>query len=185
MFVFDLDACCWSPEMYELWVGGAPFEQLSTKPNNQLRDCRGTTVRMLGDVAACWADLHARIGDGQPLRVGVASRSDEPSWARECLRKFIVTEPGLSMMDVVTEDLCEIYKGSKQRHLETLRRKTGIAYERMAFFDDDQYNIGEVAKLGVHCFYTPRGVTRDIYERACSALGVDRRCADDSGTSID
>ena len=30
MFVFDLDACCWSPEMYELWGGGAPFTQVSS-----------------------------------------------------------------------------------------------------------------------------------------------------------
>ena len=172
MFVFDLDACCWAPEMYELWGGGAPFTQLSDKPNNQLRDSRGTTVRMLGDVAACWADLNARMADGQPIRVGVASRSDEPSWARECLRKFYVA-PGVSMMDVVTEKRCEIYKGSKQKHLDALQRKTGIPYERMVFFDDDQYNIREVAQLGVHCFYTPRGVTRDIYERACSALGVE------------
>eukprot|EP00658_Telonema_sp_P-2_P070902 TRINITY_DN6026_c0_g2_i2.p2 TRINITY_DN6026_c0_g2~~TRINITY_DN6026_c0_g2_i2.p2 ORF type:complete len:184 (-),score=40.00 TRINITY_DN6026_c0_g2_i2:451-1002(-) len=24
--VFDLDACCWDPEMYQLWGGGAPFK---------------------------------------------------------------------------------------------------------------------------------------------------------------
>lgn len=36
--------------------------------------------------------------------VGVASRSDEPSWARECLRKFVIAD-GVSMMDVVTEVL--------------------------------------------------------------------------------
>ena len=26
VFVFDLDGCCWDPEMYELWGGGAPFK---------------------------------------------------------------------------------------------------------------------------------------------------------------
>ena len=25
VFVFDLDGCCWDPEMYELY-GGAPFK---------------------------------------------------------------------------------------------------------------------------------------------------------------
>ena len=26
-FVFDLDGCCWDPEMYELWGGGSPFKE--------------------------------------------------------------------------------------------------------------------------------------------------------------
>ena len=25
--VFDLDGCCWDPEMYELWGGGSPFKE--------------------------------------------------------------------------------------------------------------------------------------------------------------
>ena len=25
--VFDLDGCCWDPEMYELWGGGSPFQE--------------------------------------------------------------------------------------------------------------------------------------------------------------
>ena len=114
MVVFDLDACCWYPEMYQLWGGGAPFEQLSTAPNNRLHDRRKTPCRMLGDVASCFAELHRRMGAGEPLLVGVASRSDEPSWARECLRKFVVAD-GVSMMDVVTEGRCEIYKASSPK----------------------------------------------------------------------
>ena len=27
VFVFDLDGCCWDPEMYEIWGGGAPFSE--------------------------------------------------------------------------------------------------------------------------------------------------------------
>ena len=83
---------------------------------------------------------------GQPLCVGVASRSDEPSWARECLRKFFVCA-GVSMMDVVTEERCEIYKGSKRDHFAALSRKTGIAYDKMCFFDDDMSNIRDVGEF--------------------------------------
>ena len=37
--------CCWEPEMYELWGGGAPFTQEGTAPNNTLRDARDTKAR--------------------------------------------------------------------------------------------------------------------------------------------
>ena len=151
--------------------GGGPFKQNETTPNNKLTDRGGTTVRLLGDVAASWADLHTRMQAGQPLLVGVASRSDEPNWARECLRKFIV-KPGVAMMDVVTEERCEIYKGSKRGHFATLQKKTGLAYNKMCFFDDDEMNIRDVGTLGVHCFYTPDGVTQALYQQGLKAVGV-------------
>jgi magnesium-dependent phosphatase 1 len=164
----DLDACCWYPEMYQLWGGGAPFKPNGNQPNNKLTDSRGTSVRLLGDVATCWAECQMRMLRGDALLVGVASRSDEPSWARECLRKFIVAD-GVSMMDVVTEELCEIYKGSKRDHFHTLQRKTGIPFERMCFFDDDMMNIRDVGGLGVHCIYTPDGVTRKLFDQGVAA----------------
>ena len=155
--------------MYMLFGGGgAPFKQNATTPNNTLTDASGTKCRMLGDVAAVWAELHARKSAGEPLVVGVASRSDEPSWARECLRSFIVA-PGVSMMDVVTPELCEIYKGSKRDHFKSLQKKTGIPYERMCFFDDDPHNIRDVKAIGVHCFLTPDGVTKAIYAKGLQA----------------
>mmetsp|Transcript_28838 Transcript_28838/g.47767 ORF Transcript_28838/g.47767 Transcript_28838/m.47767 type:complete len:187 (-) Transcript_28838:181-741(-) len=175
LVVFDLDACCWSPEMYELWGGGAPFKQLSCQQNNQLEDNRGTVVRMLGDVASSLADLHGRIHRGEPILAAVASRSDEPAWARECLRKFMVAE-GVCMMDVITEDRCEIYKGSKRTHFNALQKKTLIPFTRMAFFDDDPSNIRDVAGLGVHCFLTPHGVTTELYKAALAQLATGEDC---------
>ena len=168
MVVWDLDACCWYPEMYQLWGGGSPFRQDSTTPNNTLTDKASQTCRLLQDVAESWADCHRRMQAGEPLLVGVASRSDEPSWARECLRKFVVAD-GVTMMDVVTEERCEIYKGSKRDHFQALQRKTGIPFERMCFFDDDMSNIRDVSGLGVHCFHTPDGVTRELYSKGLKA----------------
>ena len=170
--VYDLDACCWYPEMYMLWGGGAPFKQNDTTANNTLTDRGGTRVHLLSDVAASWAECHRRMQAGQPLLVGVASRSDEPSWARECLRKFFVT-PGVTMMDVVTEARCEIYKGSKRDHFAALQKKTQIPYNRMCFFDDDPSNIRDVQGLGVHCILTPDGVTRALFEQGMKAIGAD------------
>lgn len=172
MAVFDLDACCWFPEMYMLFGGGGgPFKQDSTNPNNTLTDRGQNQVKLLADVAASWADLHRRTQAGQPIIVGVASRSDEPSWARECLRKFVVST-GVSMMDIVTEERCEIYKGSKRNHFAALQKKTGLPYNRMCFFDDDPDNIRDVKTLGVHCFLTPDGVTRAIFEQGLKAIGA-------------
>ena len=171
MVVFDLDACCWNPEMFELWGGGAPFKQNSSAPNNTLTDARGTTVRMLADVATSFAELHRRKQAGEKIVVGIASRSDEPNWARECLRKFIVA-PGVSMMDVVNDGCCEIHKGSKIHHLKELQKSAGepvIPFERMCFFDDDPYNIRDVTTLGVHCFLTPQGVTKAIFDSGLAA----------------
>jgi magnesium-dependent phosphatase 1 len=152
-----------------LWGGGAPFRQDSADANNTLTDSAGVTCRMIGDVADAWSDLHRRMRSGQALLVGVASRSDEPSWARECLRKFVVDGSGTCMMDVVTEERCEIYKGSKRDHFRALQRKTGVSFERMCFFDDDMANIRDVRALGVHCFHTPDGVTRELYHKGLQA----------------
>lgn len=169
LVVFDLDACCWSPEMFELWGGGAPFKVVRDVPGDMtLADARGVKVRLLADVAWVFADLHARMRSGESIGAAIASRSDEPAWARECLRQFLVA-PSVAMNQVVPEGLTEIYKGSKQRHLRAIQQKTGVAFNRMCFFDDDPYNISEVSKLGVHCFHTPRGVTKDLYQRGLAA----------------
>jgi len=165
--------------MYQLWGGGAPFQQQSTTPNNKLKDVRGTPVRMLADVSTSFALLHEQMQAGEPLVVGVASRSDEPAWARECLNKFIV-KPGVSMMDVVTPERCEIYKGSKRTHFAALQTKTGIPFKRMCFFDDDPGNIHDVAALGVHCFHTPYGVTAALFERGVAAA----RAGGDGGAAV-
>ena len=118
-----------------------------------------------------FAELHRRKQAGEPIVVGIASRSDEAEWARECLRKFIVA-PGVSMMDVVSNGCCEIHKGSKIHHLRELQASAGeptIPFERVCFFDDDPYNIRDVATLGVHCFLTPQGVTKAIFDRGFEA----------------
>jgi magnesium-dependent phosphatase 1 len=124
-------------------------------------------VRLLADVALCWADCHERQERGEVL-VCVASRCDEPTWGRECLQKFVI-KPGLTMMDVVTEERCEIYGGSKKGHLRALHKKTGVPFERMCFFDDQQGNVDDVAELGVHAFLTPEGVTKEIFAKGLRA----------------
>lgn len=65
-------------------------------------------------------------------------------------------------------DLVEISGGSKVRHLESLHRKTGIAYEDMCFFDNERWNIQDVSRglPSVKCVYTPDGMTKEAWEQA-------------------
>ena len=95
VFVFDLDGCCWDPEMYELWGGGSPF---SENKDGTLTDRSGTRVRLLGDVKNILYELKTDPQYKDSI-VAVASTCDEPDWGRECIRKFPVGG-GLKMFDV-------------------------------------------------------------------------------------
>ena len=107
----------------------------------------------------------------KPTRVQNSEATNKKNDVRKCLRKFLVA-PGVSMMDVVTEERCEIYKGNKRTHFANLQKKTGLPYNKMCFFDDDEMNIRDVGTLGVHCFYTPDGVTRGLFEQGLKAVGA-------------
>lgn len=62
----------------------------------------------------------------------------------------------------------EIYKGSKQNHFKNITRNSNIHYKYMLFFDDDQWNIQEVSKLGVLSTHTPHGFTNILFRKALS-----------------
>ena len=44
--VFDLDGCCWDPEMYELWGGGSPFKENKVARKNTVWVKSYSTYRM-------------------------------------------------------------------------------------------------------------------------------------------
>ena len=159
--VFDLDGCCWDPEMYELWGGGAPF-----KPNKDgtLSDRNGTKVHLLGDVKNILYELHTDPKWKETV-VAVASTCDEPKWARECLKKFSVGGD-LKMSDVFREDVTEIYKAyGKDVHMKEIAKKTGASLDEMIFFDNQTNNTSCVAAMkGPTVVYTPEGVTRDLFQ---------------------
>ena len=117
--------------MYMLWGGGAPF---SENKDGTLNDRRGQRVRMLGATPAI---LHELKTDPKwkDTVVGVASCTDEPSWAQECMRKFQLKD-GLCVKDVW--DLEEIHKGNKQGHLRNIAKLTGVPLEQMLFLDNER-----------------------------------------------
>ena len=69
-----------------------------------------------------------------------------------------------------SQDLIEIYYGTKTNHLRTIASKTGIALEEMIFFDNQSDNCRDVADIGVTVAYTPDGVTRKVFDAVLAAF---------------
>lgn len=111
--------------------------------------------------------------EGHDIKAAVASRTDEPKWARICLSHLVVSD-GTTIKDCFNHHLIEISSGSKARHLERLHRKTGIPFEEMCFFDNEQWNILDVSRSlpDVKCIYTPDGMTRQAWKQAKAEFGL-------------
>ncbi|XP_035271181.1 magnesium-dependent phosphatase 1-like [Anguilla anguilla] len=66
--------------------------------------------------------------------------------------------------------LKEIYPGSKVTHFKKLKADSGVQFREMMFFDDDQRNITDVSRLGVHCVLVPDGVTEQLTRKELLAF---------------
>ena len=176
MVVFDLDACVWFPEMYMLMGGGgAPFAFDAAR--NVATDSRGEEVKLLGAIPQIFETLRAdpRFAECQ---VAIASRSDEPAWARTLLGTF-ETAPDASgatrkLSSMLAPACVQIHKGSKKTHFAEIREASGVPFDEMVFFDDDPANIRDVGALGVVCQLTPDGVTAAAWEAGLGAFAKAR-----------
>jgi magnesium-dependent phosphatase 1 len=163
LIAFDLDGTIWTPDMYQLWGGGAPFRYASN--GKDLLDRSGSAVRLLGvtDMILHELKTHPQL---QGIKVAWVSCTDEPEWAEECLRKF-KTIGGVYIKDVVHSS--QIYKANKQRHFQSLKSLyPDIAYDEMLFFDNEHHNVQTVAKLGVKCYHADDGMTLDAWKEGLS-----------------
>jgi magnesium-dependent phosphatase 1 len=158
LVAFDLDGTVWSPDMYQLWGGGAPF---AVKSSTELTDCANQRVRLLGSFGAILDELCSSAAWSGATTAWV-SCTDEPAWADECLRKFR-TPSGSTLKELVSTEV--IYKANKQTHFRELHESTGIPFCEMIFFDNERGNINSVAKLGVCSVYCPDGMTDEIWRR--------------------
>jgi magnesium-dependent phosphatase 1 len=151
LFVFDLDLTLWACE--GTWIdtcSGPPFKldtnSTKLKPYARARDGGKCTL-----YDQCWIILHALIKlkqEGADIKLAVASRTEEPDWARKLLRV-------LNIYDWF--DYEEIYPTTKERHFESLRKRSGIEYKEMIFFDDEYRNIVAVSKIGVVSVFVDEG----------------------------
>ena len=164
---FDLDATLWYPEMYQLRRGGAPFKK---NMDGTLTDKSGTTCYMMGNTAEIIHELKTDP-KWKDTKLAYCSCTDKPVWADECMLKFDVGD-GITLESAV--DIKEIFKSKKTAHFRNINKKTGIAFEDMIFYDNEEHNCKTVRSLGVHCVYTPCGMTEEIWKNSIAEFAKRR-----------
>lgn len=173
LIVFDLDYTLWP-----FWVDTHPLP-----PFRPSADHLSATDKM-GEVYEFYPDSAAILyclGTYLSVKVAAASRTHTPDRARDLLKMLWVYQPPTTTSSTSTttgssgssgsvkkekprkaldyfDGGLEIYPGSKMRHFETLRKKTGIEFEDMLFFDDEGRNR-EVESLGVTMWLVRDGMS--------------------------
>ena len=148
LIVFDLD--------FTLWNAGGTWCDHLTPP---FQYCQGRVVDQYDAQVTLYPDV-IRILDWcqtHGLSMGLASRTYEPTWAKNLLDLFDIRD---------RFQYEEIYPGDKDRHFKSLRKQTGFSYDQMVFFDDELRNIRDVAQLGVQAVHVEDGVTWDVFVKA-------------------
>ncbi|KAM4058872.1 acid phosphatase domain-containing protein [Hirsutella rhossiliensis] len=175
LIVFDLDYTLWP-----FWVDTHVTPPI--KPNahhSAASDRLGEHLAFYDDVPSILQALNQAARPDGGIQLGVASRTSAPDLARQLLQMLhLPALPGTAAADDeqvsekprrrraldVFDGGLEIYPGSKLRHFEALRRRTGIPYEDMLFFDDESRNR-ETEQLGITMRLVRDGVTWSEVER--------------------
>ncbi|QEF99150.1 Acid Phosphatase [Stieleria maiorica] len=146
LIVFDLDFTLWD-------CGGTWCDCLS--PPFQIR--RGRIVDRSGRHVRFYTGVISILDhcDEQRIPTALASRTEQPEWAKELLRLLEATHRFA---------FSEIYPSSKLKHFAALHRTTGIEFESMLFFDDEMRNIREVSQLGVTSVMVDDGLTLEVFD---------------------
>lgn len=141
LVVFDLD--------FTLWDCGGTWCDCTLPPyspsSKGFVDSENRHITLYPDVMSVLHFIH-----NQGIMLAVASRTHEPVWARTLMALFQIT-PFFQYV--------EIFPGSKIPHFQNIRKKSGLPFCKMFFFDDEMRNIVEVEQLGVHCVYVEQGIT--------------------------
>ena len=145
LIVFDLDNTLWTPELYQL---------RKLQRNNQ-NPVAHSDVKLF---PGAW-DIIQKIRNEGPhgtfanTKFAIASRTTSVEWANDLLAQF-------ELLDFF--DFVEIFPGDKVTHFDNLKRKSGVDYDGMLFFDDSRDgrfgNCAPVATLGVLSVHCPNGI---------------------------
>lgn len=146
LFVFDLDFTLWN-------AGGTWCDHTNppyTRVNNYVEDSYGSRIVLYPDVRQILNQLTL-----EGFTLALASRTGQPSWAKELLRLFEIEH---------LFKYKEIYPDSKVKHFNRLQSQSGIPFSDMVFFDDEMRNIQEVGSLGVNAVYVECGLSVKMIE---------------------
>ncbi len=146
LVVFDLDFTLWD-------AGGTWCDHLSPPfkvSSKGVSDARGKIVNLYPDAM----EIYQVIQDNS-IPMAVASRTEEPEWARQLLEL-------LGIRDKFKYE--EIFPDSKITHFNNLKERSGINFSKMIFFDDESRNTIEVGELGVHCSLIRSGINMSTFK---------------------
>jgi len=153
-------------------------QQLPKRPTTNrkgmiLTDRVGTPITVFDGASHALSELNRWKNDDtsrpKPIQTAVASCTDKPSFARQCM-ECLVVEDGSTLSSCFNH--IEIRPGDKRKHFESLQRITNIPYDEMLFFDDYDLNIESVRSLGVRCIHTPNGMTKDSWDEGIELFGL-------------
>jgi magnesium-dependent phosphatase 1 len=119
------------------------------------------------------SEIQRMKNEGHDIQAAVASKTDEPQWARICMDHLVLEDGQTTLADCFGHRV-QISYGSKVRHLQTLHSMTGVPLEEICFFDNEHGNIRDVSRSlpAVKCFYTPDGMTQQAWEQAKAEFGM-------------
>jgi len=165
--VFDLDACLWDQEMFEM------TEMPSGPVKGELRaagvgvvgvKCGRRIIRLHPGALLALQEYHAGAYPG--MTIAAASSADTPFAVKVGRKTLTILEvvPGVSVWEVFAkgrEDDGNMQIGrtpplssdKAATHFPILRQNTGVPYDKMLFFDDCNW--------GDHCGKVERGCTED------------------------
>jgi len=180
LVVFDLDQCLWTPEMYTLTDIPEKVQvgQLGEYGEGAVGAWSGSDqIKLFPAAREVLQDYY--LGKYPGMRIAAASSADTPLAVRIGRKAMTLLEvlPGVTVREVFAKGWPEGFEGNMQigrtpplssdkstTHFPILQEATGIAYDKMLFFDDCLWgdHCGKVAARcpGVVTVRTPRGLQK-------------------------
>jgi magnesium-dependent phosphatase 1 len=151
--VFDLDHTLWP-----FGVDAFHFKPPYHRREEQIYDSQNKPMNCFPEVP----QLLRRL-DGEGIHLAVASRTTYPVGAHSLIDLFRWTQYIKHR---------EIFPGSKLKHFDHLKSKSGFDFKEMLFFDDETRNITEIQALGVLSILIDRdiGLTGRIVNESLKAF---------------